>query len=76
MCSVRHRPMPDGAERDGVGGLFRRVGIGADLEPGGLRAPVHELLEVLIGLAFFAGLSDFSTSTWTISEAAVGSWPA
>ena len=33
----------DGAEGDGVGGLLGRVGVGADLQPGGLGAPVHQL---------------------------------
>ena len=37
-----------GAERNGVGGLFRRVGVGADLQPRDLRAPVHQLLEDLV----------------------------
>ena len=58
MCSVRHRPMPVGAERDGVGGLFRRVGVGAHLQARDLRAPVHQLLEHLIGPAFL-GLERF-----------------
>ena len=31
-----------GAERDGVLGLLGRVGIGADLQPGDLRAPLHQ----------------------------------
>jgi len=27
MCSVRHKPMPNSTEGDGVGRLFRRVGV-------------------------------------------------
>ena len=37
----------DGAERDGVRGLLRRVGVGADAHARRLRAPLHQLLEVL-----------------------------
>src|SRR4029077_2699122 len=42
------------AERDGVSSLFWGVGVGADLHPRYLGAPVHQLLEVLIRLALFA----------------------
>src|SRR5713226_10172256 len=38
-------------ESDGMGSLLRRVGIGAHAEPRDLRAPVHQLLEILIRLA-------------------------
>ena len=37
----------DGAERDGVGGLLRRVGVGADAHARRVGAPLHQLLEVL-----------------------------
>ncbi len=42
-----------GAERDGVGGLFRIVRVGADLQTGRLFAPLHQLLEVTINSAVF-----------------------
>ena len=47
-----------GPKGNGVGGLFGRVGVGANAHAGGLGAPVHELLEVLVGLAL-AGLERF-----------------
>src|SRR5215467_4666050 len=40
-----------GPERDGVCSLLWSVGVGADIHAGSFGAPVHELLEVLIGLA-------------------------
>src|SRR5271168_362973 len=39
------------AEGNCVGGLFGGVGVGADAHAGGFGAPVHELLEILVGLA-------------------------
>ena len=42
-----------GPERDGVGGLFRIVRIGADLQPRSLVAPFHQLLEVSVDSAVF-----------------------
>jgi hypothetical protein len=40
-----------GAEGDRVARLLGRVGVGADLEPGHLGAPLHQLAEVLVGAA-------------------------
>ena len=44
-----------GAERDGVSGLLRGVGIGADGQRVTLRAPLHELEEVLELLGLLRG---------------------
>ena len=54
------RPMPAAPEGDGVGGLFRGIGVGADRQAGGLVAPLHQLQEVLTGPAFLdiQGLGD------------------
>ncbi len=50
MCSVRQRPMPVGAERDGVGGLLGRVGVGAHMRARArLSAHFMSLCELLIG---------------------------
>ena len=45
-----------GAESEGVLGLLRIVGVGADLEARGFRAPVHELVEGLELLGLLRGL--------------------
>jgi len=40
-----------GTEADGVSRLFWRVSVSTYAHAGGLGAPVHELFEILIGLA-------------------------
>src|SRR5215475_2428871 len=45
------KPDATGPERDGVCSLLRGIGVGADIHAGSFGTPVHELLEVLIGLA-------------------------
>ena len=68
--------MPRGAESDRVGGLFRRVGVGADLQARDLASTnPSACANILVGRGSRFGSSDFSTSTWTISEAAVLSSP-
>ena len=48
-----------GAKGDGIFGLLGRVGIGADIELGDFRAPIHELLEVFNLLGFESGFVAF-----------------
>jgi hypothetical protein len=62
------------AEGDGVGGLLGIVGVGADLEAGGLASTSHELLEVLIGLGSSARLVAFEQALDDL-EGAVLTWP-
>ena len=35
------QPDPRSAEADGIGGLLRRIGVRAHLEPSGFAAPIH-----------------------------------
>ena len=55
MCSVRRQADADGAERERVFGLLGVVGIAADVEARGLRAPLHQLVERLELLGFLRG---------------------
>ena len=60
MCSVRHSPMPCGAEPAGPLGVLRGVGVGAHPQPARLvgvrHEPVHGL-DQLVGVVATSGSS-------------------